>query len=213
MLIVFLRALILYCVVFIVIRLMGKKEMSKVQPFELTIIILIADLASAPMSSRGISIFDGIIPIVTLLVAYSLFTLITQSSNKVQDIMCGTISIIIRDGKLDEKEFSKQNYTIADLMSQLRERDVFKIQDVKYAIIETNGNLNVIKNSDNMNSLPLNVVEDGKISETNLELLNMNDSDLQKLLNDNNLVMENVLVATMDEDSNFIYQLKEEVKS
>ncbi len=212
MLIVFLRALILYCVVFIVIRLMGKKEMSKVQPFELTIIILIADLASAPMSSRGISIFDGIIPIVTLLVAYSLFTLITQSSNKVQDIMCGTISVIIRDGKLDEKEFSKQNYTLADLMSQLRERDVFKIQDVKYAIIETNGNLNVIKNSDNMNGLPLNVVEDGKISETNLELLNMNDSDLQKLLNDNNLVMENVLVATIDENSNFIYQLKEEVK-
>ena len=73
MLIVFLRALILYAVVFIVIRLMGKKELSKVQPFELAIIILISDLASSPMSSRGVSIFDGIVPIITLLVACVFF--------------------------------------------------------------------------------------------------------------------------------------------
>ena len=73
MLIVFFRALILYCIVFLVIRLMGKKELSKVQPFELAIIIVISDLASAPMSSRGLSLFDGIIPIITLLLAYMIF--------------------------------------------------------------------------------------------------------------------------------------------
>ncbi len=213
MLIVFFRSLILYCVVFIIIRLMGKKELSKVQPFELAIIILIADLASAPLASRGISIFDGIIPIVTLLIAYSIFTLVTQSSNKVQDVICGTLSLIIKDGKLIESEFSKQNYTIPDLMEQLRERDVFKIQDVKYALVETNGNLNVIKNSDNFNALPLNIVEDGKISETNLKLLDMTEDDLNKLLHNNKLDMKNILLATMDENSNFMYQLKDEVKS
>lgn len=213
MLIVFLRALILYCVVFIVIRLMGKKELSKVQPFEFTVIILIADLASAPMSSRAISIFDGIIPIITLLIAYSIFTLVTQSSNKVQDIVCGTLSLIIKDGKLIESEFSKQNYTLADLMEQLREHDIFKIQDVKYALVETNGNLNVIKNSDNMTSLPLNIVEDTKPSVTNLKLLNMTEEDLDKLLSERNLDIKNILLATMDENSNFMYQLKDEVKS
>ena len=80
MLIVFFRALILYAVVFLVIRLMGKRELSKVQPFELAIIILIADLASAPMSARGMSIFDGIVPIITLLIMYIVFTLIIKTN-------------------------------------------------------------------------------------------------------------------------------------
>lgn len=212
MLIVFFRALILYAVVFLVIRLMGKRELSKVQPFELAIIILIADLASAPMSSRGLSIFDGIVPIITLLVAYIIFTLLIQSSNKVQDVVCGTISVIIRDGKVIESELSKLQYTMADIMTQLRNKDVFKVQDVKCAIIETNGNLTVIKNSDNMNFIPLNIIEEGKISEVNTKILNMNNSDVEKLLHKNNIKLEDVLVGTMDENSQFIYQLREEVK-
>ena len=212
MLIVFFRALILYAVVFLVIRLMGKRELSIVQSFELAIIILIADLASAPMSSRGLSIFDGIVPIITLLVAYIIFTLLIQSSNKVQDVVCGTISVIIRDGKVIESELSKLQYTMADIMTQLRNKDVFKVQDVKCAIIETNGNLTVIKNSDNMNFIPLNIIEEGKISEVNTKILNMNNSDVEKLLHKNNIKLEDVLVGTMDENSKFIYQLKEEVK-
>ena len=212
MLIVFLRALILYAIVFLVIRLMGKKELSKVQPFELAIIILISDLASAPMSSRGISIFDGIVPIVTLLIAYIIFNLLIRSSNKVQDVVCGTTSIIIQDGKIVEKEFTKLQYTVADLMEQLREKDIFKIQDVKCAMVETNGNINVIKNSDNMNFVPLNIIEDGKISEGNIKLLNMNNEDVEKLVREKKLKVEDILVGTMDENSNFIYQLKE-VKS
>lgn len=210
MLIVFFRALILYAIVFLVIRLMGKRELSKVQPFELAIIILISDLASAPMSSRGISLFDGVVPIVTLLVAYIIFTLIIQSSNKVQDVVCGKIAVIVEDGKIVEEEFSKLQYTIPDLMSQLREKGVFKIQDVKCAMIENNGNISVIKNTDNMNNIPLNVIEDGKISEANLEILNMSEADVHKLLNKNNLNMQDILVGTMDENSKFLYQLKEE---
>lgn len=210
MLIVFFRALILYAIVFLVIRLMGKRELSKVQPFELAIIILISDLASAPMSSRGISLFDGVVPIVTLLVAYIIFTLLIQSSNKVQDVVCGKIAVIIEDGKIVEEEFSKLQYTIPDLMSQLREKDVFKIQDVKCAMVENNGNISVIKNSDNMNNIPLNIIEDGKISDVNIDILNMTNADVEKLLSKNNLSMQDILVGTMDENSKFIYQLKEE---
>lgn len=208
MLIVFFRALILYAIIFLVIRLMGKKELSKVQPFELAIIILISDLASAPMSSRGISIFDGIVPIVTLLVAYILFTFAIRSSNKVQDIVCGTISIIIQDGKIVEEELTKLQYTVSDIMEQLREKDVFKIQDVKCAIIENNGLLNVIKYSDNMNFVPLNIIEDGKVSDGNIKLLNMNYEDVEKIVKSKNLKVEDILVGTMDENSQFIYQLK-----
>lgn len=211
MLIVFFRALILYAIVFLVIRLMGKRELSKVQPFELAIIILIADLASAPMSSRAISIFDGIIPIVTLLIAYIIFTIIIQTSNKAQDVVCGTISPIIKDGKILEDEFKRLQYTIPDLMSQLRECNVFQIQDVKYAIVETNGNLSVIKYSDNINQLPLNIIEDGKISDINIKILNIEKSEVEKLVKKENLKVEDILVGTLDSNSKFKFQLKEEV--
>lgn len=212
MLVVFFRALILYAIVFIVIRLMGKRELSKVQPFELAIIILISDLASAPMSSRGMSIFDGIVPILTLLVSYLLFTFVIRTSNKVQDAVCGNPTLIIENGMIKEDEMDKLQYTISDIMAQLREKDVFKIQDVKYAIVETNGTLNVVKNSDGFNFLPLNIIENGKTSDSNLKALNMNEEDVNKLLRKNKLKLENVLIGTMDENSNFIYQLKKEVK-
>lgn len=211
MLIVFFRSLILFAIVFLVIRLMGKRELSKVQPFELAIIILIADLASAPMSSAGMSILDGIVPMITLLVMYIIFTLLIQTDKKVQDIMCGTISPIIKDGKILEAEFSKQQYTIPDIMSQLRQKDIFKIQDVKYAIVETNGDLSVIKKEDVKKDsfLPLNVIEEGQISKVNTNILNMNDDDVMKLLKERNLNLSDILLGTIDEEKNFLYQIKD----
>lgn len=208
MLIVFFRALILYCVVFLVIRLMGKKELSKVQPFELAIIIVISDLASAPMSSRGLSLFDGIIPIITLLLAYMIFLLLNHSSNKVQDLVCGKPIVIIKDGKIVEKEFNSQKYTVSDIMSQLHEKDVFSISDVKYAIIETNGNLSVITNNENIDSLPVNVIEDGKLAENNMELIGIKKGDVERLLKTKNIKLEDVLYGQMDSNYKFTYQLK-----
>ena len=208
MLIVFFRALILYCIVFLVIRLMGKKELSKVQPFELAIIIVISDLASAPMSSRGLSLFDGIIPIITLLFAYMIFLLLNHSSNKVQDLVCGKPIVIIKDGKIVEKEFNSQKYTVSDIMSQLHEKDVFSISDVKYAIIETNGNLSVITNNENIDSLPVNIIEDGKLAENNMELIGIKKGDVERLLKTKNIKLEDVLYGQMDSNYKFTYQLK-----
>lgn len=209
MLIVFFRALILYCVVFLVIRLMGKKELSKVQPFELAIIIVISDLASAPMSSRGLSLLDGIIPIITLLLAYLIFLLLNHSSNKVQDVVCGKPVLIIKDGKIIEKEFNSQKYTVSDLMSQLHEKDVFSITDVKYGILETNGNLSIVKNDPNMNSLPVNVIEDGKLSDANMELIGISKGDVERLVKAKKVKIEDILVGQMDSNYKFTYQLKE----
>ncbi len=209
MLIVFFRALVLYCVVFLVIRLMGKKELSKVQPFELAIIIVISDLASAPMSSRGLSLLDGIIPIITLLLAYLIFLLLNHSSNKVQDIVCGKPVLIIKDGKVIEKEFDSQKYTVSDLMSQLHEKDIFLISDVKYGILETNGNLSVVKNDPNINSLPVNVIEDGKLAEANMELIGISKGDVERLVKAKKVKVEDILVGQMDSSYKFTYQLKE----
>lgn len=209
MLIVFFRSLILYCVVFIVIRLMGKKEMSKVQPFELAIIIVISDLASAPMSSRGLSLFDGIVPIITLLIAYMVFLLINYHSNKVQDFVCGKPILIIKEGKIVEKAFESQKYTVEDIMSQLREKSIFSISDVKYALIETNGNLSVIKYEDNIENLPLNIIEDGKYALNNMELLSLKESQVERMLKAKKIKLEDVLVGQMNKDYKFVYQLKE----
>lgn len=208
MLIVFFRALILYCIVFFVIRLMGKKELSKVQPFELAIIIVISDLASAPMSSRGMSLLDGIVPIITLLLAYSIFLLLNNSSNKVQDIVCGVPILIIKDGKIQEDEFNKQKYTVSDLMSQLHEKDIFNIEDVKYGIIETNGNLSVIKNDENLQKLPLNIIEDGKYAESNIKILEIRKEKIDNILKKKKLKIEEILYARIDENNNLVYQIK-----
>ncbi|MBR1883622.1 MAG: DUF421 domain-containing protein [Clostridia bacterium] len=210
MLVIFFRALILYLVIFLIFRIMGKRELSKVQPFELVVMILMADLASAPMSSRGISILDGIVPIFTLLLCYIVFTFLTKMSTKVQEGLCGKNVIIIKDGKLLEKEFRNQEYTVADIMSQLREKDVFKIQDVKYGILETNGNLNVITMDKQENGIPLNIIEDGKKNDINMQILNMTDEKLDKIIAEKNVKLEDILVGTIDERGNFIFQKKGE---
>ena len=160
------------------------------------------------MSSRGLSLFDGIIPIITLLLAYMIFLLLNHSSNKVQDLVCGKPIVIIKDGKIVEKEFNSQKYTVSDIMSQLHEKDVFSISDVKYAIIETNGNLSVITNNENIDSLPVNVIEDGKLAENNMELIGIKKGDVERLLKTKNIKLEDVLYGQMDSNYKFTYQLK-----
>lgn len=210
MLVVFTRAVILFMVVFLVIRLMGKRELSQIQPFEFVIIILIADLASGPMSDRNMTTFYGIVPILALLVMYMVLSFLLKTNKKVQTMVSGSPVLLIKDGKIIEKEMKKQEYMIEDIMSQIRSRGVFKIQDVAYAILETNGNLSVIPKSESEGKLPLNVINDGTRLESNLEMLDLPNEKLDELLAKYNINEEDVLIATIDEHDNFIYQLKEE---
>jgi len=212
MLVVFFRALILFAVVFIVIRLMGKRELSKVQPFELAIIVMISDLASAPMQSRDTQIFSGIIPIVVLLVVYGIFTLLIQSNNKVENAICGSPSLVIFKGKILEEEFRKQQLTIEELMAQLREKDIYKVQDTAYALLETNGTLNAVKISDATGQMPLNVISDGQYLDNNLKILELERKDIEKQMKKYNLYLKEILVGTIDEKGKFVFQKKEEKK-
>lgn len=212
MLVVFFRALILFAVVFIVIRLMGKRELSKVQPFELAIIVMISDLASAPMQSRDTQIFSGVIPILVLLIVYGIFTLIIQSSNKAESAICGNPSLIIFKGKIIEEELRKQQLTIEEVMSQLRNSGIYKIQDTAYALLETNGTLNAVKKSEAVGQMPLNVISDGQYLKHNMDILKLTEQDLQKDLRKSKVDVKNILIGTIDEQGKFVYQLKEENK-
>lgn len=212
MLVVFFRALILFAVIFIVIRLMGKRELSKVQPFELAIIVMISDLASSPMQSRDIQIFSGIIPIIVLLIVYGIFTLLIKSNNKVEEAICGSPSIIVFKGKILEDELKKQQLTIEELMSQLRAAGIYKVQDTAYAFLETNGTLNAVQMSDSVGQMPLNVISDGQYLDNNLNILELTREDIEKKIKKQKVDVKEILVGTIDEQGKFIYQKKEDKK-
>lgn len=208
MIIVFFRTLILYSLVFLIIRLMGKKEMSQIQPFEFVIVIMLADLASSPMSTEGMSILNGVIAIITIFIVYIIFSYLIKSSNKIEKAFCGRSSLIIKDGKIVESEFIKQEYTLEELMCEIRGKGCFKVEDVKYGILETNGDLNIIKMTDKNKTLPLNVISNGEYLEDNIKILGMNFDDIDKILSNKKIVKEDILLATIDGEK-FWYQLKE----
>ena len=134
MLITFVRAVVLYIIVLIVMRLMGKREIGQLQPFELAISIMIADLASIPMTETGVPITKGIIPILGLLVMHLLISVLNMKSVRAREIVCGKPRILIYRGKIDEKALIKERFTINELEERLRINSVSSIGDVEYAI-------------------------------------------------------------------------------
>ena len=184
MLITFIRTIILYLIVLIVMRLMGKREIGQLQPFELAISIMIADLASVPMTELGIPITNRIIPILGMLFMHMIISFINIKSIKMRQIICGKPSILIYRGKIDERVLRKERFTVNELQERLRGNNIFNISDVEYAILETNGEVTVIQKPDKKNltlsdmgiqaqyeGLPYDLVVDGKVMYENLKKL------------------------------------------
>lgn len=145
MLILFIRGVIVYCLVFVVIRLSGKRQISDLQPFDLVITLLIADLAAGPISNTSIPLVYGAVPIFALFLVQQLVTFLSLKSERMRSLVCGKPLIVIANGKVQEQVLRDARYTLNDMLEQLREKDVFDISEVAYAILETNGNLSVLK--------------------------------------------------------------------
>lgn len=184
MLATFIRVIILYTLVLITMRLMGKREIGQLQPFELAISIMIADLASVPMADIGIPIVSGIVPILGLLVLHLLISLINLKSIKAREIICGKPSILIYRGKINEKALKKERFTVNELEERLRGNNISSIGDVEYAILETSGQITVIPKPDKRNTIPADfnimpeyegipydLVIDGKVMSKNLQII------------------------------------------
>ena len=193
MLITFFRAIILYIIVLIVMRFMGKREIGQLQPFELAIAIMIADLASIPMTEIGIPIFNGIIPILGLLVMHLLISVINLKSIRARGVICGKPSILIYRGKINEKALKKERFTINELEERLRGNNVFNLGDVEYAILETSGQVTVIQKPEKRTTIPedfgilpeyegipYDLVIDGKVMNGNLQAIGKNYNWLKK---------------------------------
>jgi len=222
MLINFIRAIILYIVVLIVMRIMGKREIGQLQPFELTISIMIADLASVPMAELGIPLTNGIIPILGLLFIHMIISILNVKNVTIRKILSGKPSILIDNGKIDEKMLKKERLTINELQERLRGDNVFNLEDVEYAILETNGEISVIlKPEKNLitiedfklkaeyKGIPYDLVVDGKIMKDNLKKLGKDEKWLRKELIKFNAIPENTLIATINGKGSFFCQKKE----
>ena len=224
MLITFFRAIVLYLIVLVVMRLMGKREIGQLQPFELAISIMIADLASIPMTEIGIPIFNGIVPILGLLVMHLILSLINLKSLKAREIICGKPSILIYRRKINEKELKKERFTINELEERLRGNNVVNLGDVEYAILETSGQVTVIQKPEKRNTIPedfnivpeyegipYDLVVDGKVMNKNLKAIGKNYNWLKKQVEKFDIKPEEALVVTIDGKGQIFCQKKEEV--
>ena len=222
MLIIFIRSIFLYIIVLVVMRLMGKREIGQLQPFELAISIMIADLASTPMADTGIPITNGIIPILALLVMHLVISILNMKSIKARQILCGKPSILIYRGKIDEKNLKKERFTVNELEERLRGNNIVNIGDVEYAILETSGQITVIQKPNKRTTIPedfgiepeyegitYDLVVDGKVMYENLKILEKDYNWLKKQVNKFGILPEQALLVTIDGKGNFFCQEKE----
>ena len=144
MLIVFLRTLILFLSLIFLMRLLGKRQMRELELSELVVSVMVADLAATPLQDTRIPLLYGLVPIVTLFACELLFSGLTLSSVGFRRLVCGKPSFLIVNGEIQEKEMRKVQFSVDELMEQLRGKEILDIQTVQYAILETDGTLNTI---------------------------------------------------------------------
>ena len=222
MLINFFRAIILYIIVLIVMRLMGKREIGQLQPFELVISIMIADLASTPMTDVGTPITNGIIPILGLLVMHLVISVINMKSIRGREIICGRPTILIYRGKIDEKALKKERFTINELEERIRGSNVYSLGDVEYAILETSGQVTVIQKPEKRTTtpqdfnitpeyegIPYDLVVDGRVMEVNLKAIGKDLNWLNQQLKKFKIKPDEALIVTLDGKGEFFCQKKE----
>lgn len=225
MLVVFVRALVLYIVVIISMRIMGKRQIGQLQPFELAIAIMISELAAVPMQNTGIPLINGIIPILTLLIAQLVVSFLALKSVRARGVICGKPSILIENGRIIEEELRKEMYTLNDLLEQLRIKNIADITDIEFAILETNGQLSIIPKSQKRpvtpadlkipteyEGLSLDIILDGKLIEKNLKKANLDTDWLYAELAKSGVTrIKDVLFACLDSKGNLFSQKKSKI--
>jgi len=223
LLIIFVRTLILYTIIILVLRLMGKRQIGQLQPSELVVALIIADLAAVPMANVGIPLINGIIPIITLFIMEELLSYMSLKSERARGFISGKPSVIIERGMIVEKELKRLRYNLNDLLEQLRLKNFSNLEDVSYAILETSGQLSVIPKEDknpvtlkdmnikaNTQHLPVTVIIDGRIISDNLHKIGLSNNWIAGELKKNKISSsKDVFFAYLNPGKKFVYQLKE----
>ena len=198
MLIVAIRTIILYLSLLFTLRLMGKSELSKMSPFQLTVIFMIAELAAIPLDSIDASLVNGLIAIFMLTFLQILISFLSTKTEAFKTFISGRPSIIIEKGKLNIEEIRKQRISLTDLLEQLRIKDCSAISEVAYAIIETNGELSIITKEQNFSTI---IISDGNLYEENLRFSGMDNQTFENKLRKAGVTsFEDVFLALCDQD-------------
>ena len=207
------RTIILYLLIIVGVRLMGKRQVGELEPSELVLSLLIADLASVPMQDLSIPLHAGAIPILALLSLTMILSVLTMKSVRFRNLLCGSPSIIIRDGQIDQKEMRRNRLTVDELLEELRSHGCVEPSGVKYAILETNGLLSVLPYANQKpptveqlhldsreTGLPVVLISDGTLLEKNLNLLGHDRLWLDRQLSDRGCrTPKEVFLLTQDE--------------
>lgn len=190
------RTIFFYLIVVISYKIMGKREVGELGVFDFIISMLISQLIAISIENYKDPIWFVLVPACILVLFQILFAKLSLKSNKFRDILDGKESIIISNGKLNFNEMTHQKYNLNDLLLQLRDKGVRSIEEVDYAILETNGKLSVFKkNDENNNIFPLPLILDGVIEENNLKYINKSRKWLKSVIKSKNISIENIFYA------------------
>jgi len=216
------RSLVIYLLVLFVIRLMGKRQVGEMQPFEFVITLIVADLACIPMSELSVPLVHGVVPILALFIVHFFICVLSRKSMKIRYMISGRPAILVNPSGIDYNELKKLNMTLDDLIEAMRGCDVFDIDEIAYAIIETNGKMCVIPKAqsepvtrEDMNikiepsALPLNIIMDGKLMKENVTLAGIDEKfiyDGLKRVNVKNI--KEILLFTLDNNGKVFIQAK-----
>ena len=222
---IFLKTIIIYVIVLSAVRLMGKREIGQLQPFELVTLLIIADVASVPMQEVGMPLLHGVIPVFGLLTVEIIMSYLNIRFSFFHKLISGKPAVLVAKGKIVEKNLAKQRYSIDDLVEQMRVAGYPDINDIDYAILETSGEISVIpklqKNPVTLEDLnikkdytgyPRIIIMDGLLYDSNLKALGYENNWLEKKLKDNNVRVKDVLLLMVDESGNIFCQSKEREK-
>ena len=216
------RTIILYLVLILVIRLMGKRQIGQMEPAEFVVTMLVANLAAIPMQDGGIPIFSGLVPILTVLGVELVLSALSLKSSKVRKLLCGKPVILIENGKILQGNLRKTRITLDELSGHLREKDVLDIRAVQYAILETNGNLSVFPYPKERPAsardagikarqqfLPITIISDGELLEENLQKARKNRQWLRGVLDEQGASLKETWLLTVDGSNQVTFFRKE----
>lgn len=201
------RTVLFYFLVVIAYKIMGKREVGELGVFDFIISMLISQLIAICIENYKDPIWFVIVPTLILVLFQIVFSFLSLKSNKFRDILDGKESVIISNGKLNFSEMKKQKYNLNDLLLQLRDKGIRTIEEVDYAILETNGKLSVFqKQDDNNNVFPLPLVLDGVIEENNLKFINKTRKWLNNELSKKKINLDNIFYAFYKDDDIYVIE-------
>lgn len=226
MFVVLIRTVILYLFIIVGIRLLGKHQIGQLEPSELVLTLIIADLASVPMQDNGIPLLSGLIPIIVLLSLSTILSVLCTKSIRFRALLCGRPSIVVENGQVVEEQLRKNRLTLDELMEELRIQGYSDFNTIKFALLETNGQLSILPFaaekpvtaaqmgiSTTETGLPVVLVSDGRLLSHNLKGLGYEEVWLEKQLASHGLHSPaQAFLLTVDETGNTYCVPKEEPK-